>query len=285
MKSEDGQISRITSLLLYLLLTSSWLFRVDIPNSVLVLSKAGLYSADRRQGSRQISQTCNILQSLAQTLETNKSKYFLRLFPKGSDATGSSEALVKKLKGDLEGSDSLYKVGIILDEPQKGNLADAFNQVCSKDLKTQRSDISAVLEQTIGHKKPSDLVLISLCSQFLQYFFSDCISEVISVADKGEQPKLDKVSDQMIQLFEANKERYCQELGLASSFLEYTFSPSLQIGENANLKLNPSTNSDKFVDGCIILRVSVKYFDLLTFAVRTFFINTGKEEEEIFKVL
>lgn len=232
-----------------------------------------------------MSQTCNILQTLSKTLETNQSKYFLQLFPKGSDPTTSSQALLQKLKGELGASDRVFKVGIITDEPQKGILAETFNQVCSKELKTQKSDVSAVLEATIGHKKPSDLGLINLCSQFLEYYFSDCISEVISVADKGEQPKLDKVSDQMVQLFEANKEKYCQELGLASTFLEYSFAPCLQTGENGNLKLNPSTSSDKFVDGCIILRVSVKYFDLITFAVRTFFINTGKEEEEIFKLL
>lgn len=255
----------------------SWFFKCDIPNAVFVITKTGMLF----YGSKE---KVNFLEPLKEKVVKDCRLDFNTTVREKDNADGSpNESLknfIKQISSYFNAKSPVF--GVVKNENHSGKIYSDFNEQVQKALQPENRDITPQLLRMVATKRADDLRYIKKCGEFLSKFFGTTVSELEKIIDAEEQKKHSAISEQVMGLFETAK---AEDASVESVFLDLSFVPSIQSGEEFNLKQFSESDGRNLSFDVIMINLMVKYFDFNTAAVRTLLINASPQEEEAYKLL
>lgn len=249
----------------------SWLFRIELINSLIVLSKTHMIILSNKE-------KLDLFSHLADAAKKDGKEVLL--------IEKTDKTLEADVKTFIEAVDKLglKKLGVFSREKQIGKVIEVFDEQF-QNRGFEEIDVSMPFQEFLSTKSAEDVAVIRKCAQANVLLFQKLIGNIERILDQGGKDKHSDIARLMETSLPNWKRDLEKKLGIKGNFFDYTYTPVIQSGSEFDLRPDAENNDNHLCQNYIILNMACKYFELNTNIFRSLLINPSDEDKSNYQAL
>jgi nucleosome binding factor SPN SPT16 subunit len=202
----------------------------------------------------------------------------------------TNEAALEQLTQYVRSKGSQSRVGKIVGEPGIGNLIEEWKKITTVDNGVRIVDCPDIVDCVMAVKEPEEMENIKIAAKYSCFIMDNMIRKFENIIDENKKITHDNFATEIKSITEKAQfqTKFKEKSGISSlntQLLEVGGNPVIQSGGHYNPQVYCANDANRLMSDIIICKVNARYKEYNANIIRTFMIDSDKQQQNYYKIL